>query len=78
MVMQYATCLTFFVNQDTVPIEYCRSDWVRLLFQPYCFPSIFTGVKQSSLVNFIAPNCQATQNAHGGLCLASNQQWFAQ
>ncbi|KAJ7171195.1 hypothetical protein C8R46DRAFT_1349270 [Mycena filopes] len=59
VVMQYATCLTFFVNQDTVPIEYCRSDW-------------------SSLVNFIAPNCQATQNAHGGLCLASNQQWFAQ
>ncbi|KAJ7732671.1 hypothetical protein B0H16DRAFT_1468445 [Mycena metata] len=59
VVMQYATCLTFFVNQDTVPIEYCRNDW-------------------SSLVTFIAPNCQATQNAHGGLCLASNEQWFAQ
>ncbi|KAF7303610.1 hypothetical protein MIND_00590300 [Mycena indigotica] len=59
VVMQYATCLTFFVNQESVPIEYCRSDW-------------------ASLVKFIAPNCQATQNAHGGLCLASNQQWFAQ
>ncbi|KAJ7171198.1 hypothetical protein C8R46DRAFT_948294 [Mycena filopes] len=59
VVMQYATCLTFFVNQDTVPIEYCRSDW-------------------SALVKFIAPNCQATQNAHGGLCVATNQQWFAQ
>ncbi|KAJ7035123.1 hypothetical protein C8F04DRAFT_1037671 [Mycena alexandri] len=59
VVMQYATCLTFFVNQDTVPIEYCRDDW-------------------SSLVKFIAPNCQATQNAHGGFCLASNEQWFAQ
>ncbi|KAJ7171204.1 hypothetical protein C8R46DRAFT_1262434 [Mycena filopes] len=59
VVMQFASCLTFFRNQDVVPIEYCRSDW-------------------SSLVNFIAPNCQATQNAHGGLCVATNQQWFAQ
>ncbi|KAJ7753095.1 hypothetical protein DFH07DRAFT_824602 [Mycena maculata] len=59
VVMQFATCLSFFVNQDTVPIEYCRTDW-------------------SALINFIAPNCQATQNAHGGLCVATNQQWFAQ
>ncbi|KAF7324994.1 hypothetical protein MKEN_00541800 [Mycena kentingensis (nom. inval.)] len=59
IVMQFATCLSFFVNQETIPIEYCRSDW-------------------SSLIKFIAPNCQATQNAHGGLCVATKQQWFAQ
>ncbi|KAJ6462722.1 hypothetical protein DFH09DRAFT_1165820 [Mycena vulgaris] len=59
VVMQFASCLSFFVNQDTVPIEYCRTDW-------------------ASLIDFIAPNCQATQNAHGGLCVATNQQWFAQ
>ncbi|KAJ7062151.1 hypothetical protein C8F01DRAFT_1024306 [Mycena amicta] len=57
--MKYQSCLTFFVNQDVVPIEYCRTDW-------------------SALVKFIAPNCQAAQNAHGGLCVATNQQWFAQ
>ncbi|KAJ7878191.1 hypothetical protein B0H13DRAFT_2200397 [Mycena leptocephala] len=59
VVVQFASCLSFFVNQDTVPIEYCRTDW-------------------ASLIDFIAPNCQATQNAHGGLCVATNQQWFAQ
>ncbi|KAJ7907191.1 hypothetical protein B0H13DRAFT_2662491 [Mycena leptocephala] len=59
VVVQFASCLSFFVNQDTVPIEYCRTDW-------------------ASLIDFIAPNCQSTQNAHGGLCIATNQQWFAQ
>ncbi|KAJ7457249.1 hypothetical protein B0H11DRAFT_2063496 [Mycena galericulata] len=57
--LQFATCLTFFVNQDVVPIEYCDTDW-------------------ATLVDFIAPNCQATQNAHGGLCVATNQQWFVE
>ncbi|KAJ7858335.1 hypothetical protein B0H13DRAFT_2356567 [Mycena leptocephala] len=59
VVIQFASCLSFFVNQDTAPVEYCRTDW-------------------ASLIDFIAPNCQATQNAHGGLCIATNQQWFAQ
>ncbi|KAJ7171205.1 hypothetical protein C8R46DRAFT_1216792 [Mycena filopes] len=59
VVMQYASCLTFFVNQDPAPIAYCRNDW-------------------SSLVKIIAPNCQATQNAHGGKCVATDKQWFAQ
>lgn len=41
MVMQYASCLTFFVNQDTVPIEYCRSDWVGLAPISFYFWAIF-------------------------------------
>ncbi|KAI0058189.1 hypothetical protein BV25DRAFT_1811135 [Artomyces pyxidatus] len=32
----------------------------------------------SSLVNYIAFNCQSTQNAHGGNCVASDQRWFVQ
>ncbi|KAJ7202123.1 hypothetical protein GGX14DRAFT_654839 [Mycena pura] len=52
--MTFASCLTFFVNQDTVPIEYCRTDW-------------------AALVDIIAPRCQGTT---GGLCVATNQQWF--
>ncbi|KAJ6540976.1 hypothetical protein DFH09DRAFT_1322838 [Mycena vulgaris] len=59
VVVQYASCLSFFVNQEVAVIEYCRSDW-------------------ANLIDFIAPNCQATQNARGGLCVATNQQWFAQ
>ncbi|KAJ7763122.1 hypothetical protein DFH07DRAFT_738838, partial [Mycena maculata] len=59
VVMQYATCLSFYVNQDAAPIEYCDTDW-------------------AALIEYIAPNCQATQNAHGGLCVATNQQWFVQ
>lgn len=32
----------------------------------------------SVLVNFLAQNCQAQQNAQGGNCVASNHQWFIQ
>jgi hypothetical protein len=59
VVMQYISCKTFFVNQDLVPLEYCRTDW-------------------ASLIDFVAPNCQATQNAHGGNCVAVDQSWFVQ
>ncbi|KAF7304373.1 hypothetical protein HMN09_00839300 [Mycena chlorophos] len=61
VVMQYASCLTFFVNQDSAgnELEYCRVDW-------------------AALVNYIAPNCQSTQNAHGGLCVATDGNWFVE
>ncbi|TDL22431.1 hypothetical protein BD410DRAFT_803572 [Rickenella mellea] len=32
----------------------------------------------SALVDFIAFNCQSTQNAHGGNCVAADQRWFVQ
>ncbi|KAJ7143789.1 hypothetical protein C8R44DRAFT_864819 [Mycena epipterygia] len=32
----------------------------------------------ASLVDFVAPNCQSTQNAHGGNCIATDQSWFVQ
>ncbi|KAF8898027.1 hypothetical protein CPB84DRAFT_1847936 [Gymnopilus junonius] len=32
----------------------------------------------STLVDFLAFNCQATQNAHGGNCVAVDGRWFVQ
>jgi len=32
----------------------------------------------AAVVDFVAPNCQATQNAHGGNCVATDQRWFIQ
>ncbi|THH14083.1 hypothetical protein EW146_g6216 [Bondarzewia mesenterica] len=32
----------------------------------------------SALVDYIAFNCQSTQNAHGGDCVAADQRWFVQ
>ncbi|KAJ7674082.1 hypothetical protein DFH06DRAFT_978991, partial [Mycena polygramma] len=57
--VQYASCLSFFVNQDASPLEYCDTEW-------------------ANLIDYIAPNCAAAQNANGGLCVATNQQWFVQ
>jgi hypothetical protein len=59
VVMQYKSCKTFFTNQDSGSLVYCRDDW-------------------ASLIDIVAPNCQATQNAHGGNCVANNQAWFVQ
>jgi hypothetical protein len=41
-------------------------------------PLIYCRTDWAALVNDIAPNCQATQNAHGGLCVADDQSWFVQ
>ncbi|THH18287.1 hypothetical protein EW146_g2658 [Bondarzewia mesenterica] len=32
----------------------------------------------ASLVDYVALNCQSTQNAHGGNCVADDQRWFIQ
>ncbi|KAF5327713.1 hypothetical protein D9619_004675 [Psilocybe cf. subviscida] len=57
--LSFATCTSFFLNQATTSLNYCRTDF-------------------ASLIDFIAPNCQATQNAHGGLCVANDGRWFVQ
>ncbi|KAH8104002.1 hypothetical protein BXZ70DRAFT_677274 [Cristinia sonorae] len=59
IVMQFRSCLSFFVNQAGIDLTYCRTDW-------------------ASVLDFVAFNCQAPQNAHGGNCVARNQQWFIQ
>ncbi|EKM52844.1 uncharacterized protein PHACADRAFT_212053 [Phanerochaete carnosa HHB-10118-sp] len=57
--MTYQSCESFMVNQDSVALTYCRTDW-------------------ASILDNLAFNCQATQNAHGGLSVATNQEWFIQ
>ncbi|EGO19772.1 hypothetical protein SERLADRAFT_400865 [Serpula lacrymans var. lacrymans S7.9] len=32
----------------------------------------------AQVVEYVAFNCQATQNAHGGNCVADDQRWFIQ
>ncbi|KAH8091379.1 hypothetical protein BXZ70DRAFT_1011192 [Cristinia sonorae] len=32
----------------------------------------------AAVLDYVAFNCQAPQNAHGGLCVARSQQWFIQ
>jgi hypothetical protein len=59
VVLKYNSCETFFLNQASGPLTYCRTDW-------------------ASLIDDVAPNCQATQNAHGGNCVADDQSWFVQ
>ncbi|KAJ8501484.1 hypothetical protein ONZ51_g633 [Trametes cubensis] len=57
--MQYGSCLTYFLNQDSEQLTYCRSDW-------------------SSLVTWLSGDCNAANNAHGGLCVAADQTWYIQ
>ncbi|KAI8969695.1 hypothetical protein BD414DRAFT_502799 [Trametes punicea] len=57
--MQYSSCLTYFLNQDSSNLTYCRTDW-------------------SSLVTWLSGDCDAANNAHGGLCVAADQRWYIQ
>ncbi|PPQ69945.1 hypothetical protein CVT25_001989, partial [Psilocybe cyanescens] len=57
--LTFSSCTSFFLNQATTALNYCRTDF-------------------ASLIDFLAPNCQATQNAHGGLCVANDGRWFVQ
>ncbi|KAH6908018.1 hypothetical protein BKA70DRAFT_1084981, partial [Coprinopsis sp. MPI-PUGE-AT-0042] len=41
-------------------------------------PLIYCRTEWAALTDYLSLNCQATQNAHGGLCLAANQAWFVQ
>ncbi|KAI0658351.1 hypothetical protein C8Q70DRAFT_190681 [Cubamyces menziesii] len=57
--MQYGSCLTYFLNQNSRDFIYCRSDW-------------------SSLVTWLSGDCNAANNAHGGLCVATDGDWYIQ
>jgi len=41
-------------------------------------PLVYCRTDWAALIDFVAPNCQATQNAHGGNCVANDQSWFVQ
>ncbi|KAH8091372.1 hypothetical protein BXZ70DRAFT_1011185 [Cristinia sonorae] len=57
--MKFRSCESFFVNQASENLTYCRTDW-------------------SPVLDFVAFNCQSTQSAHGGNCVAADQRWFIQ
>ena len=76
--MQFRSCMTYILNQDTVPLTYCRTDWVRISTYDSLEMIFIRSILQSQLVDYISLNCQATQNAHGGLCVANDQRWYVQ
>ncbi|TFK28043.1 hypothetical protein FA15DRAFT_107944 [Coprinopsis marcescibilis] len=39
---------------------------------------IYCRTEWAALVDWLSTGCGAAQNAHGGLCVASNQLWFVQ
>ncbi|KAJ4469727.1 hypothetical protein C8J55DRAFT_492020 [Lentinula edodes] len=60
---------TVVLTYSTCETFYVNQDPVE---QSYCYSD------WASIVDYIAPNCQSTQNAHGGNCIADDQQWFIQ
>ncbi|KAJ3712819.1 hypothetical protein EV361DRAFT_592972 [Lentinula raphanica] len=60
---------TVVLTYSTCETFYVNQDPVE---QSYCYSDWAT------IVDYIAPNCQSTQNAHGGNCIAADQQWFIQ
>ncbi|KAJ6462723.1 hypothetical protein DFH09DRAFT_1493155 [Mycena vulgaris] len=76
IVMQFSSCLTFFVNQTFLRLNIAAQiGYLPLGSVQICIPDhrVFL---QASLIDFVAPNCQSTQNAHGGNCVATDQRWF--
>ncbi|PPQ90709.1 hypothetical protein CVT25_005017 [Psilocybe cyanescens] len=39
-------------------------------------PLTYCRTDWAALIDWLAPTCQATQNAHGGNCVAADQRWF--
>ena len=80
--MQYATCLTYFLNQDFNTLTYCRTEWVS------AHPSLVVREEtpladpapgmQSKLVTWLASDCSAGNGSNGGLCVATDQRWYVQ
>ncbi|KAJ8501485.1 hypothetical protein ONZ51_g630 [Trametes cubensis] len=39
---------------------------------------VYCRTEWSKLVNWLASDCDASNNAHGGLCVATDQRWYVQ
>ena len=71
---------TFILNPATY---LCRDTKLRLRITSTGDPLITfmthgNAVLQADVIDWVAPHCQSTQNAHGGNCVASDQRWFIQ
>ena len=82
--MTYNTCQTYFLNQDASSITYCRTEWVRIILRSSSMVGLLkredhrAWIDQSKLVTWLASDCSAANNAHGGLCVATDQRWYVQ
>ncbi|KAF5346410.1 hypothetical protein D9758_012760 [Tetrapyrgos nigripes] len=61
-------------NVVTLTFRSCESFFVNQDLQPL----VYCRTDFADVIDFVAPNCQATQNAHGGNCVATDQRWFIQ
>ena len=78
LTMQYQSCESYFLNQASTPLDYCRTDFVSRPPTRFLRAPALTHSWQSTLTNFLATNCQAQQNAHGGNCVANDKRWYVQ
>ncbi|KAI0070309.1 hypothetical protein K474DRAFT_1578234, partial [Panus rudis PR-1116 ss-1] len=63
-------------NASVITMQYqsCKSFFVNQAGydEQYC------RTDWAAVLDYVAYNCQAQQNAHGGLCVAGDQRWFIQ
>ncbi|KAJ7653067.1 hypothetical protein DFH06DRAFT_1133884 [Mycena polygramma] len=63
-------------TNNTVAVKYasCLSFFVN----QHASPLEYCNTEWADVIDWVAPNCASAQKAHGGLCLATNQEWFIQ
>ncbi|KAF8908410.1 hypothetical protein CPB85DRAFT_1309351 [Mucidula mucida] len=63
-------------TNNTILMTYssCKSFFVNQDLSPV----IYCRTDWAGVLDWVAPNCQSTQNAHGGNCVAADQRWFVQ
>ncbi|KDR73229.1 hypothetical protein GALMADRAFT_725422 [Galerina marginata CBS 339.88] len=65
-------------NSTTNPVVMQFSSCKTFFVNQDLGPLAYCRTDWAALIDFVAPNCQATQNAHGGNCVAADQRWFVQ
>ncbi|KAJ7653056.1 hypothetical protein DFH06DRAFT_525122 [Mycena polygramma] len=63
-------------TNNTVTLKYasCTSFFVN----QHASPLEYCNTEWADVIDWVAPNCASAQSAHGGLCVATDQQWFIQ
>ncbi|KAH8104008.1 hypothetical protein BXZ70DRAFT_1005562 [Cristinia sonorae] len=63
-------------SASVIGMQY-RSSWSFFVNQAE-FDLAYCRLDWAAVLDWVAFNCQAPQNAHGGLCIAPTSQWFIQ
>ncbi|KAI0668775.1 hypothetical protein C8Q78DRAFT_979349 [Trametes maxima] len=61
-------------NKVTMQYQTCLTYFLNQDF----FTLVYCRTEWSSLVTWLASDCNAANNAHGGLCVAQDQRWYIQ